>query len=63
MSEPYDMWRCPITNCGYTYDPDRGDRKGKIPKGTSFESLPDTWVCPICGGSKDKFVRMVEPPA
>lgn len=63
MSEPHDMWRCPVTNCGYMYDPDRGDRKGKIPKGTKFEDLPKDWVCPVCGGGKDKFVRVAEPPA
>jgi rubredoxin len=45
------------------YDPDRGDRKRKIPKGTLFEDLPADWVCPVCGGSKEKFVRMAEPPA
>ncbi|MGQ9922200.1 MAG: rubredoxin, partial [Desulfobacca sp.] len=20
-----------------------------------FENLPDTWVCPVCGASKDQF--------
>ena len=23
--------------------------------GTSFEALPDDWVCPMCGASKDDF--------
>ena len=58
MSEPKDMWRCPVANCGYIYDPDRGDRKGKIEKGTRFEDLPEGWKCPVCGAGKDKFVRM-----
>ncbi|MEJ2222847.1 MAG: rubredoxin, partial [Desulfobacterales bacterium] len=26
------MYQCQTVNCGYIYDPDRGDRKGKIPK-------------------------------
>ena len=35
------------TVCGYLYnDPD-----------TSFEELPDDWVCPICGMPKTAFVR------
>lgn len=55
MSKPEDMWQCQTTNCGYIYDPDRGDRKGKIPKGTSFEDLPDDWKCPVCGASKKCF--------
>lgn len=38
--------------CGYIYDPAQGDDMGDVPAGTSFESLPDTWVCPICGASK-----------
>lgn len=62
MSEAHDMWRCPGNNCGYVYDPDRGDRKGKIPKGTRFEQLPADWVCPICGVRKEKFTRVAEAP-
>ena len=23
--------------------------------GTSFEDLPDDWVCPLCGVGKDQF--------
>ncbi|MFA6365719.1 MAG: rubredoxin [Candidatus Hydrogenedentales bacterium] len=41
--------------CGYIYDPAEGDADGKIPAGTSFESLPDDWVCPMCGAGKDSF--------
>ena len=32
-----------------------GDSAGNIPPGTAFESLPDTWVCPVCGAPKDQF--------
>jgi len=60
MSEPHDMWRCNVLNCGYMYDPDRGDRKGKIPKGVKFEDLPETWRCPVCGSTKKAFKRMDE---
>jgi rubredoxin len=41
--------------CGYIYDPEVGDQDNDIPSGTSFESLPDDWVCPMCGASKDDF--------
>ncbi len=41
--------------CGYIYDPEEGDSDGGIPAGTSFEKLPDDWVCPICGAEKSEF--------
>ena len=41
--------------CGYIYDPSEGDSEGDIPAGTSFEALPDDWVCPVCGAGKDEF--------
>ena len=53
MAEPKDMYQCQTVNCGYIYNPDKGDRKGKIAKGTKFEDLPDDWKCPICGAEGD----------
>jgi len=41
--------------CGYVYDPAAGDPDSGVPAGTSFEKLPDDWVCPVCGASKDQF--------
>ena len=46
MASPEEMYQCQTVNCGYVYDPDRGDRRGKIAKGTRFEDLPDDWRCP-----------------
>ena len=43
------------TVCGYVYDPAEGDPDGGIDAGTSFEALPDDWVCPVCGAGKDAF--------
>ena len=43
---------CP---CGYVYDPEAGDPDSGIAPGTSFEDIPDDWVCPVCGLSKDMF--------
>jgi rubredoxin len=37
------------------HDPAIGDLVGRIEAGTPFESLPEDWVCPICGAGKDVF--------
>jgi rubredoxin len=41
--------------CGYVYDPAEGDPDGDIAPGSSFEDLPEDWVCPICGAPKKAF--------
>jgi flavin reductase (DIM6/NTAB) family NADH-FMN oxidoreductase RutF/rubredoxin len=41
--------------CGYVYDPATGDPDNGIKPGTTFEQLPDSWVCPVCGAGKDQF--------
>ncbi len=41
--------------CDYVYDPAAGDPDNGVAPGTSFEDLPDDWLCPICGVSKDEF--------
>jgi rubredoxin len=51
-------WRCMV--CGYVYDPVEGDPLGNIPAGTSFESLPDDWICPMCGSPKSDFEPIEE---
>ncbi len=47
-------YRCEV--CDYIYDPSVGDKEADIPAGTSFEDLPDEWVCPLCGVGKSEFV-------
>ena len=49
-------YQCKI--CGYIYDPAEGDPGANIKPGTSFEELPDSWVCPICGAPKSEFEPM-----
>ncbi|UCE57956.1 MAG: rubredoxin [Candidatus Bathyarchaeota archaeon] len=49
-------WRCTV--CGYIYDPEEGDPESGIKPETSFEELPDNWVCPICGATKDQFEKV-----
>ena len=55
MAKPEEMYQCQTANCGYIYNLDKGDRKGKIAKGTKFEDLPEYWKYPICGTSKKAF--------
>jgi rubredoxin len=51
-----EKWECVV--CGYVYDPETGDPDGDIPTNTPFEKLPDDWVCPVCGASKDQFEKV-----
>jgi rubredoxin len=41
--------------CGYIYDPAEGDPDNGVEAGTSFENVPEDWICPVCGASKDDF--------
>ena len=41
--------------CGFVYDEAAGYPEGGIAPGTRWEDLPDDWVCPLCGASKDVF--------
>lgn len=41
--------------CGYIYDPELGDEDSGIAPGTAFEDIPDDWICPTCGSTKDMF--------
>jgi len=50
-------WMC--VNCGYIYDEQAGDPAGGIEPGTSWEQIPDDWMCPDCGATKAEF-EMVE---
>jgi len=51
-----NKYKCSV--CGYIYDPTKGDPDNGIAPGISFESLPDTWVCPECGVGKDQFEKI-----
>lgn len=41
--------------CGHVYDEAEGFPEESYEAGTSFDSLPDDWVCPLCGAAKDEF--------
>ncbi len=49
-------WKCTV--CGYIYDPELGDPDGGVDPEMPFEELPDDWVCPQCGVSKDMFEEL-----
>lgn len=51
-----EKWECSV--CGYIYDPEEGDPENGVEPGTRFEDIPDDWVCPECGVSKDEFKIM-----
>lgn len=52
---PASMKKYVCNVCGYVYDPAAGDPDNGVSPGTAFESLPENWVCPVCGASKEEF--------
>ncbi|MFH1625355.1 MAG: rubredoxin [Pseudomonadota bacterium] len=50
-----DRYVCSV--CGYVYDPAKGDPENGVQPGTRFGELPDDWICPVCGASKDQFEK------
>ena len=52
-SEKGEKYECGV--CKYIYNPKTGNEKAGIAPGTNFEDLPENWVCPVCGESKDVF--------
>jgi len=47
------QYQCII--CGFIYDPEEGDPDSGIPPGTEFEDIPEDWMCPVCGVTKNDF--------
>ncbi|MCC5642465.1 rubredoxin [Nostoc sp. CHAB 5824] len=43
------------TVCSYVYDPEVGDPDSGIEPGTAFEDIPEDWICPTCGATKEDF--------
>ena len=50
-------WECGV--CGFIYDEAEGLPEEGIAPGTAWEDIPEDWVCPDCGVSKDDF-EMIE---
>lgn len=55
-SDKLTKYRCVV--CGYIYDPEKGDPDSDTKPGTTFEELPEDWVCPLCGATKDQFEKV-----
>ena len=53
----YKKYICLV--CGWVYDEQCGAPEEGIAAGTLWVDIPDDWVCPDCGASKDDF-EMVE---
>lgn len=56
---PWELYVC--KGCGYEYDPAKGDEEGGVSIGTTFESLPEEWNCPLCGEEKTGFIKVEQP--
>lgn len=48
-----EKYKCTV--CGYVYDPAVGDPDNGVQPNTPFGEVPDDWVCPVCGASRDQF--------
>ena len=48
---------CVCNGCGYEYNPMLGDPSADIAPGTTFDKLPEDWVCPECAEPKTNFVE------
>lgn len=46
-------WKCRY--CNHIYDEAAGDPEGGIAPGTKMEDIPDDWVCPDCGVTKEDY--------
>jgi rubredoxin len=50
-------WQCIV--CGWIYDEAEGYEEEDIAPGTAWENVPEDFVCPECGVSKEDF-EMIE---
>lgn len=55
--QKYHKYICLV--CGWIYDEQLGSPDEGIAPGTCWEDIPDTWVCPDCGASKDDFDMVI----
>lgn len=43
------------TNCGYIYDPVKGEPSRGYKPGIAFPDLPEDYFCPVCYAQKKAF--------
>lgn len=41
--------------CGFVYNEEKGHSESELKNGTKWEDIPSSWVCPLCGATKDEF--------
>jgi len=44
----------------FVYNPKLGDPESETALGTKIVNLPDSWMCPLCGGDKDMFSGIIQ---
>lgn len=54
----YKVYVCVV--CGELYNEEHGDPEAGLPAGTKYEDIPDWWVCPECGATKNSLVEIDE---
>ena len=55
--KPMKKWQCIV--CGWIYDEAEGCEEEGIAPGTAWEDVPEDFVCPECGVSKEDFEMIV----
>lgn len=53
-----DKYVCSV--CGYVYEVENGIPESGIAPGTAWEDIPEDWVCPLCGATKEEFEKQGE---
>ena len=56
----YERKRWDITTWQMVGRPERGDPDFPVPRGITFQALPDDYCCPICGAPKERFESRVK---
>tara|TARA_R110000787_G_scaffold57455_5_gene131230 strand:+ start:378 stop:557 length:180 start_codon:yes stop_codon:yes gene_type:complete len=41
--------------CSHVYDEALGDPDSGIAPGTSYDDIPEDWICPECGAAKSDY--------
>ena len=53
----FNRYLCVV--CGFIYDEELGDPDSNLQAGTRWADIPEDWVCPDCGASKEDFELIV----
>lgn len=56
MNQEYKSYMCQL--CGLIYNEAEGWPEDGITPGTTWEDVPESWLCPECGAMKGDFLMM-----